>query len=46
MRVYIHLVQVVIYKRKKMKIEMTNVGPPGAKAGCPMRVLLLGCDIS
>ena len=29
-----------------MKIELTNVGPPGAKVGCPMRGLLLGCDIS
>ena len=29
-----------------MKIELTNGGPPGTKAGCPMRGLLLGCDIS
>ena len=29
-----------------MKIELTNVGAPGAKAGCPMRGLLLGFDIS
>ena len=29
-----------------MKIELTNVGPPGAKAGCPMKSVLLGCDIS
>ena len=28
-----------------MKIELTNVGAPGAKAGCPMRGLLLGFDI-
>ena len=26
---------VVIYKRKKMKIELTHVGAPGAKAGAP-----------
>ena len=38
-RVYINLVPKVIYKRKRMKIEMTNGGPPGAKAGCPMRDL-------
>ena len=29
-----------------MKIELTNVGPRGAKDGCPMMGLLLGCDIS
>ena len=29
-----------------MKIELTNVGPPGAKVGCPMWGLLLGRDIS
>ena len=29
-----------------MKIELTNVGPPETKAGCPMMGLLLGCDIS
>ena len=29
-----------------MKIELTNVGPPGAKDGYPMRGLLLGCNIS
>ena len=29
-----------------MKLEVTNGGPPGAKAGFPMRGLLLGCDIS
>ena len=46
MRVYINLVPMVIYKRKRIKIEMTNGGPPGAKAGCPMRGLLRGCDIS
>ena len=45
-RVYINLVPMVIYKRKMMKIELTNGGPPGAKARCPMRGLLLGCDIS
>ena len=46
MRVYINLVPMVIYKRKRMEIELTNVGAPGAKAGCPMRGLLLGCDTS
>ena len=45
-RVYINLVPTVIYKRKRMKIELTNGGTPGAKAGCPMKGLLLGCDIS
>ena len=35
-----------IYKRKMMKIDLTNGGPLGAKAGCPVRGLLLGCDIS
>ena len=44
--VYINLVPMVIYKRKMMKIQLINGGPPGAKAGCPMRGLLLGCDIS
>ena len=29
-----------------MKKELTNVGAPGAKAGFPMRGLLLGFDIS
>ena len=46
MRLYINLVSMVIYKRKRMKIEMTNGGPSGPKAGCPMRGVLLGCDIS
>ena len=38
----------VIYKRKRMKIEVTNDRPPGlsihakTKAGCPMRGLLPG----
>ena len=45
-RIYINLVLMVIHKRKRMKIELTNGGPPGTKAGCPMRGLLLGCDIS
>ena len=43
--VYISLVSMVVYKRKKMKRELTNGGLPGAKAGCPMRGLLLGCDM-
>ena len=46
MKVYINLVPMVIYKWKKMKIELTNGAPTGAKAGCPMKGLLLGCDIS
>ena len=29
-----------------MKTELTNVGAPGANAGCPMKGLLLGFDIS
>ena len=29
-----------------MKIEMRNGGLPDPKAGCPMRGVLLGCDIS
>ena len=45
-RVYINLVPTVIYKRERMKIELTNGGTPGAKAGCPVRGLLLCCDIS
>ena len=45
-RVYINLVPKVTYKRKRVKIELTNGGPLGAKAGCSMRGLLLGCDIS
>ena len=40
MRVYINVVPMVIYKRKRMKIELTNGGHR-----CPMRGLLLGCDI-
>ena len=35
-----------LYIRKRMKIELANGGLPGAKAGCPMRDLLLCCDIS
>ena len=46
MRVYINLVPIVDYIKERMKIELTHGGPPGAKAGCPMRGLLLGCDIS
>ena len=35
-----------IHTQKWMKIELTNGEPPGEKAGCPIRGLLLGCDIS
>ena len=46
MRAYINLVTMVMYKQNWTKIELTNGGPPRAKAGCPVRGLLLGCDIS
>ena len=42
------MMPMVICKWKMMKIELTNGGPPEAKAGCPMRglIMLLSCDIS
>ena len=44
-RVYVNVVPMVIYKRKRMKIDLTNSGPPRAKAECPMRGLVLVCFI-
>ena len=48
MRVYINVVPTVIYKRKRMKMELVkfNGGPAVEKVGCPMRRVLLCCDIS
>ena len=45
-RVYINLVPIVIYKRKRMKIELTNGGHPGPKGWMSIEGFVTWLDIS